>query len=122
MMYIYSPLLPNSFRLLSVEPPNDGSNTLQCSLNMVSFDNPPPYHCLSYTWANPFPDRTPQREQFDARDAASSYHIICDGRRLDIGQNLFDALYTLRKVASQELKSFWVDAICINQQDTKERG
>jgi hypothetical protein len=49
-------------------------------------------------------------------------HIICDGRRLDIGQNLFDALSTLRDVASQELKSFWVDATCINQQDTKERG
>jgi hypothetical protein len=49
-------------------------------------------------------------------------HIICDGRRLDIGQNLFNALSTLRDVASQELKSFWVDATCINQQDTKERG
>jgi hypothetical protein len=104
---------------MCVEPSNDGSDTLQCSLKIVSFDNPPTYHCLSYTWANPFPDGTPQREQYAARDAASPYHIICDGRRLDIGQNLFDALFTLRDVASQEPKSFWVDATCINQQDTK---
>jgi hypothetical protein len=126
MEYIHSSLPPNCFRLLCVERSSDDSNTLQCSLQIVSFNNPPTYHCLSYTWGNPFTEGLPQFEHYAARDAArkgvSSSHIICDGRRLDIGQNLLDALSTLCDVASRELKSFWVDAICINQKDLIERG
>ncbi|KAF5635754.1 ACB 4-hydroxyacetophenone monooxygenase [Fusarium sp. NRRL 52700] len=46
--------------------------------------------------------------------------IAIDGCDLPIGENLFVALLHLRDRSIERI--LWIDAICINQQDTKEKG
>ena len=46
--------------------------------------------------------------------------IVCDGKKCRINKNLDQALRRFRK--SDERLCIWVDALCINQKDTVERG
>jgi hypothetical protein len=45
--------------------------------------------------------------------------IICNGKRLSIGLNLYNAL---REIPSSNGQLWWIDAICIDQGNTTERG
>jgi Heterokaryon incompatibility protein (HET) len=65
----------------------------------------PSYEAFSYVWGNAF-----------ARKA----EIMCNGKVLKVTPNLKDALQRLRLKTCSRL--VWVDAICINQDDTQERG
>jgi hypothetical protein len=66
---------------------------------MVQYDAP------SYTWGSGETTRT----------------ILCNDIELPVGENLFRALQELRWSQEQD-RYLWVDAICINQSDIKERG
>ena len=95
------------------------------------------YICLSYTWDNPFAEGRYYDEQY-ARVAqeydhhARLYPILCNGSRLWVRKNLFDALQQLpleRFAAEVNPTKFhkhtvqlWIDALCINQQDTAEKS
>ena len=48
-----------------------------------------------------------------------SESIICDGKRLPVTKNLYAALLRLRQ--SHALVPLWIDAICIDQNNTSER-
>ncbi|RDW58643.1 hypothetical protein BP6252_13119 [Coleophoma cylindrospora] len=61
------------------------------------------YQALSYTWGPPKPTAP----------------IICNGQVLNVTMNLYEALLYLRH---RGVRRIWIDAICINQQDLKERG
>ncbi len=63
-----------------------------------------PYEALSYTWDDPTP----------AKD------IFLDGCTTRIGDNLFIALKCLR--SPEEDRILWIDAICINQEDNREKS
>ena len=45
--------------------------------------------------------------------------IICNGKRLRIGLNLYNAL---QKIPSNKAQLWWIDAICIDQSNITERG
>lgn len=113
--YIYAPLPDpsSSIRLLSVI--NASENTITCSLCIAPTLDSKPYHCLSYTWDDPFgrTDINPPLAQ-----------IICDGSVLTIRRNLYDALSHIYNIALQreKLTAIWVDAVCINQEDETEKG
>ncbi|PTB66809.1 hypothetical protein BBK36DRAFT_1158765 [Trichoderma citrinoviride] len=62
------------------------------------------YEALSYTWGPP-----------DVRE-----NIFIDGRQLSVTVNLYLALQQLRQ--RDEDRILWIDAICIDQQNLKERG
>ena len=65
------------------------------------------YVALSYAWG----------------DTSDTRKIIVNGHEVAVGTNLESALRMLRH--KQPIKSgykIWIDALCINQQDTKERG
>ncbi|PNP53987.1 hypothetical protein THARTR1_05674 [Trichoderma harzianum] len=62
------------------------------------------YEALSYTWGS----------------AKASENITVNGKLLAVTENLYKALQQLR-YPNQE-RVLWVDAICINQDDNKERG
>ena len=63
-----------------------------------------PYSALSYTWGT----------------SARSHVLECDNGVLPITQNLHNALRRLRHAT--ETRTFWVDAVCINQADILERN
>lgn len=66
------------------------------------------YNSLSYVWGDPFP----------------SVDIVLNGSRMAVTKNLESALRHLRDSSTPEVQRLpvWVDAICINQDDLKERN
>ncbi|KAH8751755.1 heterokaryon incompatibility protein-domain-containing protein [Hyaloscypha finlandica] len=107
-----------SFRLLNLEPnPSiDPHAELTCSLHTYDFDAAPPFRALSYTWGPPYQDAI-TRETEEIPNIAR--HVSCNTVAIPISTNLFVALMALRKVKMTGW--LWVDALCINQEDLKER-
>lgn len=92
------------FRVLILLPgrPKD---TIECHLKHVFLDDEPEYEALSYTWGD---DKLPKQL------------IRCDGGKLGILPNLYDALRHFRKPKVKRV--IWADAICINQTDFPEKN
>ncbi|KAN0101428.1 HET domain containing protein [Hyaloscypha variabilis] len=101
--YPYRSLQPGEIRLLRVR---QGAVTeLVCDLEIAHITRPPSYEALSYCWGDQN-DRIP---------------IDCNGSGgLAITRNLHSALLSLRLPNRPRL--IWADAICINQEDVKERS
>ncbi|KAF6817113.1 HET-domain-containing protein [Colletotrichum musicola] len=84
----------------------DGTE-LKCELFQAYLDEREsvlPYEAISYTWGL----------------TNLSHNIDVDGKRLDITASLYVALQNLRYAESDRI--LWVDGICINQNNHKERG
>ena len=104
MAYSYTPFAnENSIRLLHLEPGFDGT-PLQASLSVHDLDGQFPYDALSYVWGKP--------------DLNKSLSI--DEHELRITYNLHTSLRHLRY--PDRVRTLWIDAICINQQDLTEKG
>lgn len=104
--YHDKPLPPSHIRLLTISITDD--DQLQATITSVRFDreNPPIYSALSYVWGS----------------AQLTTPLQCTGNKpLYITPTLHEAL---RNVATHLLDQefIWVDQICINQQDLKERS
>jgi hypothetical protein len=99
----------SEIRLLRVHPSNDG--VIQCNLTRCSLDTDPEYYALSYVWG----------------DLAVTKNILVDGKKFPATTNLVAALEIISRITS-EIPSFssstffWIDAICINQEDIEERS
>jgi hypothetical protein len=105
--YEYQPLHHlDSIRILELLPGIAGT-TLECKLHEVRKNDQPRFEALSYTWgAAIFPERLLVTET-----------TLC---LIHIAENLFQALQALR--LPQSSRKLWIDAVCINQQDTSEKG
>ena len=64
------------------------------------------YACLSYTW----------------EDGEPTHAVIINWQDFKVTKNLNDALHALKRRSDSRDLGFWIDAICINQQDYDERG
>jgi hypothetical protein len=102
---IYQPLDPNQFQIrilvLSAGAFND---PLSGSLETVAFDESPHYDALSYVWGV----------------GTAPAPLLIGLSSLPISQNLDAALRHLRLRDSEQ--RLWVDAICINQPDLREKA
>ncbi|KAL1612739.1 hypothetical protein SLS60_000968 [Paraconiothyrium brasiliense] len=74
----------------------------------------PSYIALSYTWG-PAPYQK-------GRPASLQYSITLNDEIFPVQQNLYDALRHLGKHVRKRKQLFWVDALCINQEDLGERS
>lgn len=90
-------------RLLTLHP-GKALDPITCHLTPVALDMSLEYDALSYQWTkdNSFAD------------------IICGNTSLTVTGNLATALQALRCLAGP--KVLWVDAVCINQSDEKEKS
>ncbi|OBT61694.1 hypothetical protein VE03_09406 [Pseudogymnoascus sp. 23342-1-I1] len=112
----YSPLdeSRNEIRLVVILPSNDDDETISCKIQNVSLNEQPEYAALSYVWG----------------DQAITKDIIVNGLPFAATTNLGSALWHMRKYGitrntkgnKKEEIPIWVDAICINQNDTQERN
>ena len=102
--FTYQPLQePMGFRLLELLP-GDQDEKLRCSLTHSSLTSHPYYQAVSYTWGTPGLIR----------------EIELNGVAYAIQKNLFDFFKQLHlNFAGVPL---WVDALCINQEDTLEKN
>ena len=78
---------------------------ITCQIETVSLDDLPVYTALSYVWGDP----------------ANTRPILLDGHNHEVTVNLELALRNLGLRASEPQK-FWIDALCVNQQDISERS
>jgi hypothetical protein len=110
--YPYSPLEPtdNSIRLLHIQK-GWSTEDIICQL----FESYPDqergvaYKALSYTWGGSMHTPVPGLPK-----------VIVDGYEIEITKNLYSALLQIRR--HDRDVPLWVDAICINQQDLREKG
>lgn len=115
---------PTSIRLLEMKPKTWSG--ISYSLSVVELGKAPQFNALSYTWGNPM---TPFSETGpgESTDAVTRRPLLCDDCELRITANLSDALQALHKVditssGATKLQYVWIDAICINQEDSSERA
>ncbi|KAI8716114.1 HET domain-containing protein [Fusarium sp. LHS14.1] len=102
----YEPLSQHTdcTRLVRIEAAKTDDDPIICSLFQVEFREKPKFDALSYMWG----------------DGPARCHIILNGVTFSVRQNLKDALRYLRTHAADT--SYWIDAICINQEDVPERN
>lgn len=94
-------------RLFELLPADDKDTPIQGRLQQHSLLDKPVYNTISYVWGSP-----------DLTDEA----IEVDGKSLQVTPNLQKVLHNLRKPSRESGMLFWIDAICINQQDLAERN
>jgi hypothetical protein len=103
----YSPLDASlrEIRLLVLHPTSLDlrDSVLEISIIKTQLGDPVTYLALSYTWGDPEP----------------TYTVRLNGRKFKVRKNLHEALLHFRPFEGG-LK-LWVDAICINQDDIRER-
>ncbi|KAK5659030.1 hypothetical protein OQA88_1117 [Cercophora sp. LCS_1] len=104
MAYPYEPLPPSTIRLLRLLPAPHIASPLRCDLIHASLPSTTPYEALSYTWG---PTTNPAT-------LALSTHPIQTTRNLSLA---------LRHLRHQDIpRTFWIDALCINQSDPLEQA
>ncbi|KAI9645303.1 hypothetical protein NHQ30_006038 [Ciborinia camelliae] len=89
----------------SVRLSDQGFPGMSCTLHVVSLKDSPEYHALSYCWGDPSLPRA---------------KILLDEVEVEVTISLEQAL----KAFQHETKPmiFWIDAICINQNDPNEKA
>jgi len=104
--FSYGPILsPYDIRVLILHAAEKDDDPIECVLTHQTSSNAQ-YQALSYTWG----------------DGKATRTILCNGGVHLITENLYAALLDLRNSGDRGAMSFvWADAICINQEDVKER-
>ncbi|KAM5341812.1 hypothetical protein ACJ41O_014843 [Fusarium nematophilum] len=100
---IYRPIpTPTTIRTLRLEP-GSGDDRIVCSMRFADVNAAPSYEALSYVWGN----------------KNVMHNVVLHGRDFPVTTNLRDALQNIRRPDRSRL--IWVDAICINQEDSDEK-
>ena len=89
-------------RVVRVKPSLTVDGLLQCQLDTVRLDSQ--FFCLSYTWGSAKPRR----------------QIQINDHRFYVRRNLWKFLHIVRQRG--EIQPLWIDAICVNQSNVKERN
>lgn len=93
-----------TFRLLRLHQGMQGELTCNLFQALLHRDDLIQYEALSYTWGAPATPRS----------------VTVDEQELAITENLYQALISLRHPNTDRI--LWIDAICIDQGNTKERS
>ncbi|KAK7211726.1 hypothetical protein V2G26_018904 [Clonostachys chloroleuca] len=105
---IYSPLKNGpegpSFRLLTLQPAQESTDPLRCTVVEQPLLKCDDYEALSYCWG----------------DATDKLPIYCNDQRFEATRSLEAALRHLRR--KDDDRCLWIDAVCINQDDISERN
>ena len=142
--------MPTHIRLVHIESA-PAKDIVRCNLREIDLESEPKYTALSYRWEKEKsstrrfvggiqwqrlfeePSDTLQNDEKHAAKRAHGrlfsqskpshedgrYLIFCNGRRAYVQANLYDALIQLRK---EEPAAYWIDALCINQNDDNEKS
>lgn len=108
---------------------------ITCSLRVANLEDEPKFKALSYSWVKDGSwikntisfisnisigrDHGKTMDSEEESQDLTTREILCNGRTMNVYQNLYDALLQLRKSCPGD---YWIDAICINQGDLLERN
>jgi hypothetical protein len=93
-----------AIRLLKILPSLSSTGLIQCEIWHDSVNAT--YDCLSYVWG---PDKIQQ-------------HILLNGRPCRVRQNLWDFMRVARSKYASPPRTFWIDALCIDQDSVWEKN
>jgi len=100
----YTPLDPSQRNIrLVILLPGQWADVISCKLVIAALEVVPQYEALSYYWGNP----------------KTTIPILVDECWCDVTNNLANALRRIRSQTTE--RTLWIDAICINQADSKEK-
>lgn len=106
-LYLKHALIPGqaSIRVLDLKRQRgpDSNEPLRGTLRVIPLDSAIPFDALSYVWG---------------QLSTPSETLCCSGVGIAITANLHAALTELRR---QRSRTIWIDAVCINQNDEKEK-
>ena len=117
-VFHYKTLEPRSIRLLYISEPTNIHTPVMYELIIATLDVAPAFTALSYTWGCPFPENSDSSRAWPA--AMEPSLMLTSGRSIPIGYSLFQALTMFEQLKLYGY--FWIDAICINQSDIRERS
>lgn len=100
--YHYHPLKEMEFRLIKILP--ERMSILKTELLHQSLHDTLDYIAISYAWG----------------DGVNTEELFLNGAKVPVAPSLYDALKAVRQKKSEVL--VWVDALCIDQQNTDERA
>lgn len=113
------PLLPDSIRLLRLLPNEDKEAPIRYELFHYSLQESSkrthPYDALSYVWGG---SNKPQSIFIHEHNPTSGYDSTSEFD-LPVTENLHEALLRLRDHSIERI--LWIDAVCINQKDEREK-
>ncbi|KAK7978787.1 hypothetical protein PG988_006277 [Apiospora saccharicola] len=93
-------------RLLCITPQALATgNSPEFRLQHALLDTKPQYETISYCWGDPTPCRT----------------VLIDGKELQLPRSSAGIIEHI-SATSDQARVIWIDAVCVNQADTKERG
>lgn len=95
-------LAPQRYRMLVLHP-GERNSPIKCSLEHKNLASRPKFDALSYVWGS----------------SVTTDEITCDSKPRQVGRNLHEALKRLRLPDKERV--LWIDALCINQADNKEK-
>ncbi|KAE9368436.1 HET-domain-containing protein [Stipitochalara longipes BDJ] len=107
-IFNYTPLdqPKHETRVVRLHPaPRRRESPIICDLIAVDLRSAHSYEALSYEWGSP---------------SSKKHTIRLNGSLFSVRENLWRALYNLRD--SREPRTFWIDALCINQASVHERN
>jgi len=93
----------DSIRLLALDP-GEENDPVSCHLFLTSLAKGLKYEAISYVWGDPI----------------ARVDIRVNGKLLGVTPNLRDVLKQVR--SRTESRLVWVDGVCIDQENTQERG
>ncbi|KAH7408100.1 heterokaryon incompatibility protein-domain-containing protein [Phaeosphaeria sp. MPI-PUGE-AT-0046c] len=114
---IYEELLPSQIRLVEVLP-GEFEDPIELRIKVVDLEDEPLYDALSYVWHPKDGTVDTSRPLNRAKLVGHEVFLIA------IGANLDSAIRHLRaKVSTSSApQKLWIDALCINQSDSRERN
>lgn len=101
--YVALPDPSKQFRLLSFQP-SSTDTLVRCHLETYDIADSRPYYAISYHYGDP-----------SAVDT-----VLVNGQETQVNRNCWHALQQVE--AQSHAGLFWVDSLCINQSDTKEKS
>jgi hypothetical protein len=101
----------DSIRILDIHPSSNEADPITCTIRHARLSDDFAYEALSYTWG----DVTQKQEIYICAHGQPESR-----RKLVVGWNCHSALCHLRD--DYRDRPFWIDAICINQEDLEERS
>jgi hypothetical protein len=106
----------SEIRLLQILPSRSARSTVNCRLSTVSLDDSPDFVALSYVWGDPTVTKNIRINGCVTPVTTSLECALRQIRATLLESTMFGDI--LRDLPSQ----FWIDAVCINQEDVEERS
>ena len=102
-MYKNASLDPASTAIRLLELTDDGSIDIACKFHLYRLEEAPEYSAVSYTWGS---TKDPMK-------------VVVNGCLISVRRNLWQFLRRAKE--TQDRKVIWIDALCIDQNNVKER-